>query len=249
MKKSAPKIHHFFTVRFSPFTSSWSSTLNSWEVCPSKVWTWARCTLEMATACSICWAAHQASHNGLRSSSAWSLSWPLQTQGSKSMSATYTPARHFYIILVNSVHARCIERQAVLQGAFVKIGDFIRFKAFLVEFLESRRSWEKQSPQKIARKVDFLSLAFTMHLVCTLLIWHKFKSLCSRNQPHVNLAWQLHKKYLSGIYLPICASHIFTCDSENYTQMLFVNCLLGKSHLSCIRHVFGANFATLTAGL
>ena len=24
-KKSAPKIHHFFTVSFSPFTSSWSS--------------------------------------------------------------------------------------------------------------------------------------------------------------------------------------------------------------------------------
>ena len=43
----------------------------------------------------------------------------------------------------------------VLQGAFVKIGDFIKFKGFLVEFLENRRSWEKQNPQKIARKVDF----------------------------------------------------------------------------------------------
>ena len=31
-------------------------------------------------------------------------------------------------------------RQGVLQGAFVKIGDFIKFKGFLVYFLENRRS-------------------------------------------------------------------------------------------------------------
>ena len=31
-------------------------------------------------------------------------------------------------------------RQVDLQGAFVKISDFIRFKGFLVEFLENRRS-------------------------------------------------------------------------------------------------------------
>ena len=31
-------------------------------------------------------------------------------------------------------------RQVVLQGAFIKIGDFIKFKGFLVEFLENRRS-------------------------------------------------------------------------------------------------------------
>ena len=45
-----------------------------------------------------------------------------------------------------------------LQGVFVKIG--ILLKGFLVEFLENRRSWEDQKPQKIARKVDFLSLDF-----------------------------------------------------------------------------------------
>ena len=33
-----------------------------------------------------------------------------------------------------------LQRQAVLQGAFVKIVDFIKFKGFLVEFLENRRS-------------------------------------------------------------------------------------------------------------
>ena len=33
-----------------------------------------------------------------------------------------------------------LKRQVDLQGAFVKIGDFIKFKGFLVEFLESRRS-------------------------------------------------------------------------------------------------------------
>ena len=43
---------------------------------------------------------------------------------------------------------------------FVKIRDFIKFKGYLVEFLQSRRSSEKQKHQKIARKWTFLSLAF-----------------------------------------------------------------------------------------
>ena len=33
-----------------------------------------------------------------------------------------------------------LQRQAVLQGTFVKVGDFIKFKGFLVEFIENRRS-------------------------------------------------------------------------------------------------------------
>ena len=33
-----------------------------------------------------------------------------------------------------------LQRQLVLQGVFVKIGDFIKFEGFLVEFLENRRS-------------------------------------------------------------------------------------------------------------
>ena len=33
-----------------------------------------------------------------------------------------------------------LQRQAVLQGAFVRIGDFTKFKAFLLDVLESRRS-------------------------------------------------------------------------------------------------------------
>ena len=45
---------------------------------------------------------------------------------------------------------------------FVKIGDFIKFKGFLVEFLQTqnRRSSENQKPQKIAKERTFLSLAF-----------------------------------------------------------------------------------------
>ena len=31
---------------------------------------------------------------------------------------------------INSVHTRCIVRQAVLQGAFVKIGDLLNLKVF-----------------------------------------------------------------------------------------------------------------------
>ena len=48
-----------------------------------------------------------------------------------------------------------LKRQVDLQGVFVKIGDFIKFKGLLVEFLENKRSWENQKPQKIDRKVDF----------------------------------------------------------------------------------------------
>ena len=33
-----------------------------------------------------------------------------------------------------------LQRQAALQGAFVKIANFINFKGFLVEFLENRRA-------------------------------------------------------------------------------------------------------------
>ena len=65
-------------------------------------------------------------------------------------------------------------RQAVLQGAFVKIGGLIKFKGFLyVEFLENRLSPEKiKNTQKIARKVDFseprLYNAPSLHTVKTL---------------------------------------------------------------------------------
>ena len=48
-----------------------------------------------------------------------------------------------------------LQRPVDLQGVFVKIGDLIKFKGFLVEFLQNKRSWKNQNPQKIARKVDF----------------------------------------------------------------------------------------------
>ena len=41
-----------------------------------------------------------------------------------------------------------------LQGAFVKIWDFIKFRGFLVEFL-SYRAGDPEKIQKIARKMDF----------------------------------------------------------------------------------------------
>ena len=43
--------------------------------------------------------------------------------------------------IFNSVHTRlhCKDKRD-LQGVFVKIGDFVKFKGFLVEFLENRRS-------------------------------------------------------------------------------------------------------------
>ena len=38
------------------------------------------------------------------------------------------------------MHTRGIAKKKDLQRVFVKIVDFIKFKGFLVEFLESRRS-------------------------------------------------------------------------------------------------------------
>ena len=43
-----------------------------------------------------------------------------------------------------------LQRQVDLQGVFVKIGDFIKFKGFLEAILR-----KFTNPQKIARKVDF----------------------------------------------------------------------------------------------
>ena len=63
-----------------------------------------------------------------------------------------------------------LQRQVDLQGVFVKIGDFIKFKGFLVEFLKSRRSWENQKPPENRQKSGlFWASPFTMHLVWTLL--------------------------------------------------------------------------------
>ena len=62
-----------------------------------------------------------------------------------------------------------LQRPAVLQGAFVKIADFTKFKDFLVEFPENRRSWENKKPPENRQKSGlFWASPFTMHLVCTL---------------------------------------------------------------------------------
>ena len=42
-----------------------------------------------------------------------------------------------------------------LQGVFVKIGDLIKFKGFLVEFLQNRRSSETQKTPEICQKSGF----------------------------------------------------------------------------------------------
>ena len=41
-----------------------------------------------------------------------------------------------------------LQRQVDLQGVFVKIGDFTKFKGFLVEFPENRHSSENQKLPK-----------------------------------------------------------------------------------------------------
>ena len=39
-----------------------------------------------------------------------------------------------------------LQRRVDLQGVFVKIGDFVKFKGLLVEFVENKWSWENQKP-------------------------------------------------------------------------------------------------------
>ena len=90
-----------------------------------------------------------------------------------------------------------LQRQAVLQGAFVKIGDFIKFKGFLVEFLESRRSWENQQPPGNRQKSGlFWASPFTMHLVGTLLTpLTSSGAVHSQAQHHF---WQFSTKWRSS---------------------------------------------------
>ena len=53
----------------------------------------------------------------------------------------------------NSVHTRCKDK-VDLQGVFVKIGDFTKFKGFL-GIPREQTIVRKSNPQKIARKMDF----------------------------------------------------------------------------------------------
>ena len=56
-----------------------------------------------------------------------------------------------------------LQRQGGLQGAFAKFGDFIKFKGFLVEFLENGRSSENQKPPENRQKSGlFWASPFTM---------------------------------------------------------------------------------------
>ena len=70
-----------------------------------------------------------------------------------------------------NVQTEGIVKQTDLQGVFVKIGDVIEFKGSQVEFLENPEK-ENNTPWKVIWKVDFFwASPFTMHLVCTLLIF------------------------------------------------------------------------------
>ena len=62
--------------------------------------------------------------------------------------------------IINSVHTRCIVKAVDLQGVFVKIGDFIKFKGFLVDFQRTALLRKSKTPRKTPEKWTFLSLAF-----------------------------------------------------------------------------------------
>ena len=69
------------------------------------------------------------------------------------------------------MQTRGIVKTSGFTRVFVKIGDFIKFKGFSCGILREQAILRKsKAPRKSPEKSTFLSLAFTMHLVCTLLI-------------------------------------------------------------------------------
>ena len=63
--------------------------------------------------------------------------------------------------LINSARTRCIVKTSgFTRGVCKNWGFFIKFKGFLVEFMENRRSWENQKPPENRQKWTFLGLAF-----------------------------------------------------------------------------------------
>ena len=80
---------------------------------------------------------------------------------------------------IDSVHTRCIVKTSGFTRGVCKNRGFVKFKGFLVEFLENKRSWENRKPPKNRQKSGlFWASPFTMHLVWTLLNWFR-NILCS----------------------------------------------------------------------
>ena len=69
---------------------------------------------------------------------------------------------------------RALQRHVDLQRVFVKIGDSLRSKSSLVEFLESRRFLRKSTTPENCQKSGLLSLAiynpFSLHIVDSIAI-------------------------------------------------------------------------------
>ena len=84
---------------------------------------------------------------------------------------SYAPIKHLKLLVkINSVHTRCIVKTSGFTRGVCKNRGFIKFKGFLVEFLQNRRSWENQkNPENRQKSGLFWASPFTMHLVCTLL--------------------------------------------------------------------------------
>ena len=79
-----------------------------------------------------------------------------------------TKGPYFHLFRSTVLKLGALQKQVDLQGVFVKVGDLIKSKGFLAEFLENRRSRETQTPQENRQKSGASPSA--MHLVCTLLI-------------------------------------------------------------------------------
>ena len=62
----------------------------------------------------------------------------------------------------------CVQARGIVKtiGFTRGVCNFSNFQGFLLDFLENKRSWENQSPQKIGL---FWASPFTMHILCTLL--------------------------------------------------------------------------------
>ena len=122
---------------------------------------------------------------------------------------------------IDSVQTRCIVKTSgFTRDVCKKIRDlFIKFKIFLVEFLESRRSWENQKPPENRQKSElFWASPFTMHLVCTLLRKKRRKT-------------KMHKP--AGNFLSVPLRKGPYCTKTGYG--VWVRSILGAGRPSCRR--------------
>ena len=134
-----------------------------------------------------------------------------------------------------------------LQGVFVKIRDVIKFKGFLVEFLEKRRSWENQEPPENRQKSGFFwASPFTMHLVWTLLNTHThnfiFGELISQLHTHISYTTLIVEEFICVMRVCLCCLFVFSptiSEKGNYITIMLRELVSNYTHITYTTIIVG----------